>query len=248
MATAERRDPYRSFNFQLEIDGVPLGAFSEASGLTAEGDAVDYREGTDMQQQRAQAGRAAQVHQHHAQARLHAGQVAVAVVRKHRQRPARSPQRHHRAAERGAPAGAALARGERLAQQDRRARAARRRQRGRDGVGRDRPRGADARDARSTDVACRTYAHARRLLRARRRGRAADCAAAHRRRRVRRHRAAGAARSGGPDRQLAPVRGVVRRRHRRRVPGVCGARRSSRTAAAAAGSCESRRRTPRRRR
>ena len=50
MATAERRDPYRSFNFQLEIDGVPLGAFSEASGLTAEGDAVDYREGSDLQQ------------------------------------------------------------------------------------------------------------------------------------------------------------------------------------------------------
>jgi phage tail-like protein len=47
MATADRRDPYRSFNFQLEIDGVPLGAFAEASGLTAEGDAVDYREGTD---------------------------------------------------------------------------------------------------------------------------------------------------------------------------------------------------------
>ena len=50
MATAERRDPYRSFNFQLEIDGVPLGAFSEASGLTADGDAVDYREGVDVQQ------------------------------------------------------------------------------------------------------------------------------------------------------------------------------------------------------
>ena len=49
MATAERRDPYRAFNFQLQIDGVPLGAFSEASGLTAEGDAVDYREGTDLQ-------------------------------------------------------------------------------------------------------------------------------------------------------------------------------------------------------
>jgi phage tail-like protein len=48
MATGERRDPYRSFNFHLEIDGVPLGAFSEASGLTAEGDAVDYREGTDL--------------------------------------------------------------------------------------------------------------------------------------------------------------------------------------------------------
>src|SRR3954462_579685 len=49
MATAERRDPYRSFNFHVEIDGVPLGAFSEASGLTADGDAVDYREGTDQQ-------------------------------------------------------------------------------------------------------------------------------------------------------------------------------------------------------
>lgn len=50
MATAERRDPYRTFNFELQIDGVPLGAFSEVSGLTAEGDAVDYREGTDLQQ------------------------------------------------------------------------------------------------------------------------------------------------------------------------------------------------------
>jgi phage tail-like protein len=49
MPTAERRDPYRAFNFQLEIEGVPLGAFSECSGLTAEGDAVDYRDGTDLQ-------------------------------------------------------------------------------------------------------------------------------------------------------------------------------------------------------
>jgi phage tail-like protein len=49
MATGDRRDPYRAFNFQLEIDGVPLGAFSECSGLTADGDAVDYREGTDLQ-------------------------------------------------------------------------------------------------------------------------------------------------------------------------------------------------------
>jgi phage tail-like protein len=48
MATGDRRDPYRSFNFQLVIDGVPLGAFSECSGLTAEGDPVDYREGTDV--------------------------------------------------------------------------------------------------------------------------------------------------------------------------------------------------------
>jgi phage tail-like protein len=49
MATADRRDPLRGFNFQLQIDGIPSGAFSEASGLTAEGAAVDYREGTDRQ-------------------------------------------------------------------------------------------------------------------------------------------------------------------------------------------------------
>jgi phage tail-like protein len=45
----ERHDPYRSFNFSLEIDRIPRGAFSECSGLTSEGDAVDYREGTDLQ-------------------------------------------------------------------------------------------------------------------------------------------------------------------------------------------------------
>jgi len=42
-------DPYRSFNFELVIDNIPSGAFSECSGLTAEGDSVDYREGTDRQ-------------------------------------------------------------------------------------------------------------------------------------------------------------------------------------------------------
>jgi phage tail-like protein len=42
-------DPFRSFNFELVIDNIPSGAFSECSGLTAEGDAVDYREGTDRQ-------------------------------------------------------------------------------------------------------------------------------------------------------------------------------------------------------
>jgi phage tail-like protein len=49
MATGERRDPFRAFNFQLEIDGIPIGGFSECSGLTANVDAVDYREGTDKQ-------------------------------------------------------------------------------------------------------------------------------------------------------------------------------------------------------
>lgn len=49
MATDQRIDPYRGYNFVLEIDNIPKGAFSEVGGLTAEGDAVDYREGTDVQ-------------------------------------------------------------------------------------------------------------------------------------------------------------------------------------------------------
>ncbi len=48
MATGERRDPFRSFNFEVRIDGIDTLAFSECSGLMAEGDGVDYREGTDL--------------------------------------------------------------------------------------------------------------------------------------------------------------------------------------------------------
>lgn len=48
MPTGERTDPFRSFNFRVEIDGLTLGSFSEVSGLTADGDSVDYREGTDL--------------------------------------------------------------------------------------------------------------------------------------------------------------------------------------------------------
>jgi phage tail-like protein len=47
MPTDKRIDPFRGFNFRVEIDGLAVGAFSEVSGLTTDGDAVDYREGTD---------------------------------------------------------------------------------------------------------------------------------------------------------------------------------------------------------
>jgi phage tail-like protein len=45
MATAQRKDPFRTFNFVVEADGRPLGSFSEVSGLNADGDSVDYRTG-----------------------------------------------------------------------------------------------------------------------------------------------------------------------------------------------------------
>lgn len=48
MPTGTRKDPFRAFNFRLEIDGMTAGSFSECSGLSSDGDAVDYREGTDI--------------------------------------------------------------------------------------------------------------------------------------------------------------------------------------------------------
>ncbi len=47
MALESRKDPYRSFNFRLEIGGLTVASFSEVSGLVSEGDSVDYREGDE---------------------------------------------------------------------------------------------------------------------------------------------------------------------------------------------------------
>jgi phage tail-like protein len=47
MATGSRVDPYRGFNFLVEIDGITQGGFQEVSGLDASTAPVDYREGTD---------------------------------------------------------------------------------------------------------------------------------------------------------------------------------------------------------
>jgi phage tail-like protein len=47
MATGSRTDPYRGFNFMVEIDGITQAGFQEVSGLDSSTDSVDYREGTD---------------------------------------------------------------------------------------------------------------------------------------------------------------------------------------------------------
>jgi phage tail-like protein len=47
MPTGSRVDPYRGFNFLLEIDGITQAGFQEVGGLDASTDPVDYREGTD---------------------------------------------------------------------------------------------------------------------------------------------------------------------------------------------------------
>lgn len=47
MAVSARNDPYGHFNFLVEIDGVKRAGFTECTGLTADNDTIDYREGAD---------------------------------------------------------------------------------------------------------------------------------------------------------------------------------------------------------
>jgi phage tail-like protein len=42
----KRNDPYKNFNFLVEIDGIARAAFSEATGLESETTVVEYRTGT----------------------------------------------------------------------------------------------------------------------------------------------------------------------------------------------------------
>lgn len=44
---AGRPDPYRNFNFRVEIDGTQVAGFSECSGLDTEVAVIEYREGDD---------------------------------------------------------------------------------------------------------------------------------------------------------------------------------------------------------
>ena len=47
MATGDRVDPYAQYNFLVEIDGLTRGGFTECSGLNAEQDVIEYREGSE---------------------------------------------------------------------------------------------------------------------------------------------------------------------------------------------------------
>jgi phage tail-like protein len=47
MSTGTRIDPFRTFNFRVEISNTTTASFRECSGLTTDGDSTDYREGTD---------------------------------------------------------------------------------------------------------------------------------------------------------------------------------------------------------
>jgi phage tail-like protein len=55
-STAARVDPYRTFNFKLQIQGVTEGHFTECSPLSARVEAIPYREGGDVRLVRQLAG------------------------------------------------------------------------------------------------------------------------------------------------------------------------------------------------
>jgi phage tail-like protein len=45
MPTGDRHDPFPSFNFAVEIDGIIVSGFNEVSGLQADIEIQEYREG-----------------------------------------------------------------------------------------------------------------------------------------------------------------------------------------------------------
>ena len=49
MQTDERIDPFLGFNFVVDIDNTAVAGFSEVTGLVAEGDPVEYREGNERE-------------------------------------------------------------------------------------------------------------------------------------------------------------------------------------------------------
>ena len=47
MPAPTRVDPYKNFNFRVDIAGVTIAGFSECTGLNAQVDVIEYREGGD---------------------------------------------------------------------------------------------------------------------------------------------------------------------------------------------------------
>ena len=58
VANPARNDPFKNFNFLVEIDGITQAGFSECTGLLLEVDVIEYREGGEMSAVRKLPGRA----------------------------------------------------------------------------------------------------------------------------------------------------------------------------------------------
>jgi phage tail-like protein len=47
MPVGDRKDPYRGYNFLVEIDGITRACFRECAGLDSTQDPIEYREGNE---------------------------------------------------------------------------------------------------------------------------------------------------------------------------------------------------------
>jgi phage tail-like protein len=56
MSTGQRNDPYRNYRFRVEIDGIQVAGFADATIADTTVDSVDYREGADPPYQRKLSG------------------------------------------------------------------------------------------------------------------------------------------------------------------------------------------------
>lgn len=50
--TGSRKDPFRSFRFRVEIDGIQQAGFSEVAGFDSSVEVIDYREGNEATHER----------------------------------------------------------------------------------------------------------------------------------------------------------------------------------------------------
>jgi phage tail-like protein len=57
MAAPTRHDPFKNYSFLVEIDLIAEAAFSEVSGLSAEAEVIEYRQGSDVTSTRKLPGR-----------------------------------------------------------------------------------------------------------------------------------------------------------------------------------------------
>ena len=94
MATGERVDPYRNFNFLVEIDGITQAGFSDCTGIGASTDPIEYREG-GHEMTRAQAARSDKVQQHRVEVGPNRFARALRLVPRCNQRKDRAQKRQH---------------------------------------------------------------------------------------------------------------------------------------------------------
>lgn len=57
MPPAPRRDPLKNYSFLVEIDGIASAAFKSVSGLAAEAEVIEHREGGNLSSSRKFPGR-----------------------------------------------------------------------------------------------------------------------------------------------------------------------------------------------